>query len=91
MKRRKSGFSNQGPEYSAYTPVSVTDSRPQRLISTDAFLATHVNARKVLRLNMKLSDFLPLLLHATFRTLPLFICERKFYARTNYATVEINP
>ena len=51
-----------------------------RLISTDAFLATHINAHyfnhvnkiearfKVLRLNMKLSKVLLLPLRATFHT-----------------------
>ena len=55
-----------------------------RLISTDASLATHVDALnfnhinkiearyKVLRLNMKLSKVLLLRLRATFHTLPLF-------------------
>ena len=55
-----------------------------RLISTDAFLAMHINAHyfnhvnkiearyKVLRLNMKLSKVLLLRLRATFHTLPLF-------------------
>ena len=55
-----------------------------RLISTDAFLATHLNALnfnhvnkiearyKVLRLNMKLREVLLLRLCATFHTLPLF-------------------
>ena len=55
-----------------------------RLISTGAFLATHINALnfnhinkiearyKVLRLNMKLSKVLLLRLRATFHTLPLF-------------------
>ena len=55
-----------------------------RLISTDASLATHVNALnfnhinkiearyKVLRLKMKLSKVLLLCLRATFHTLPLF-------------------
>ena len=46
----------------------------------------HVNkieARyKLLRLNVKLSEILLLRLRATFHTLPLFFCERKFYART---------
>ena len=55
-----------------------------RLISTDASLATHVNALnfnhinkiearyKVLRSNVKLSEVLLLRLCVTFHTLPLF-------------------
>ena len=55
-----------------------------RLISTDAFLATHVNARKfnhinkieagykVLRLKVKLNEVLLLRLRATFHAVPLF-------------------
>ena len=55
-----------------------------RLISTDASLATHVNALnfnhinkiearyKVLRSNMRLGEVLLLRLRATFHTLPLF-------------------
>ena len=77
-----------------------------RLISTDAFLATHVNALKfnhvnkiearykVLRLKVKLSEVLLLRLRATFHTLPLFYLRTymlRTYARKKYATVEINP
>ena len=36
----------------------------------------------MLRLNVKLSQVLLLRLRATFHTLPLLFCERKFYART---------
>ena len=78
-----------------------------RLISTDAFLATHVNARKfnhinkieagykVLRLKVKLNEVLLLRLYARpFMRCLYFICERTCYAtyaRKNYATMEINP
>ena len=57
------------------------------LISTDVFLATHVNfnhlnkieARyKVLSLNEKLSEVQLLRFRATFHALLLFYCERKF-------------
>ena len=55
-----------------------------RLISTDAFLAKHVSARKfnhinkieagykVLRLKVKLNEVLLLRLRATFHAVPLF-------------------
>ena len=36
----------------------------------------------MLKLNVKLSEVLLLRLRATFNALPLFICEPKFYART---------
>ena len=70
-------------------------------ISTDAFLATHVNfnhvneieARyKVLRLNVKFSEILLYTYVRPFIHCLYVICERKFYARTHgYAVVEINP
>ena len=81
------------------SPNTVPDSALERddrpgtsvlgLISTDAFLATHANARKfynhvnkmevrdkVLNLSVKLSEVLLLRLRATFHTLP------RFYLRT---------
>ena len=58
----------------------------------------HVNkieARwKVLSLNEKLSEVQLLRLRATFHALPLFCLQTQIlrtYARTNYATLEINP
>ena len=67
-----------------------------RLISTDAFLATHVNARnfnhvnkkearyKVLRLNVKSgARFNFYVFVRTFIHYLYFICERKFYARAH--------
>ena len=45
----------------------------------------------MLSLNERLSEVQLLRLRATFLALPLFFCQRKFYARKNYATVEINP
>ena len=67
-----------------------------RLISTDASLATHVNALnfnhinkiearyKVVRSNMRLSEVLLLRLYVRpFIHCLYFICERKFYAHTN--------
>ena len=79
----------KSPFLSLRTPVTQATLH-LRPISTDAFLATHVNfnhvnkieARyKVLRLNVKLSEVLLLRLRAIFHTLPLFY----------YATVEIDP
>ena len=60
---------------------------------------THVNFNrvnkieakyKVLRLNVKLREVLLFAYVRPFIHCLYFICERKFYARKNYATVEIN-
>ena len=69
------------------------------LISTDVFLATHVNfnhlnkieARyKVLSLNKKLSEVQLLRLRATLRALPIIFASVNFTHVRNYATLEIN-
>ena len=43
----------------------------------------------MLSLNEKMSEVQHLHLRATFHALPLFYCERKFYARTHVRTLKL--